>query len=116
MAPDAKVMRRTLSAIEDVLNETTMRYAPGHSDETIAKKLELSPGFVHRVRKEAFGELSEDPVLSKLRADIEAHGLAIEKAESILLDRLGEILGPLGAAQKALHERITKIEIRGVVK
>lgn len=110
---DAKVMRRTISAIEDVFDEVRMLYAGAESDATVAKRLDMSPEFVAKVRREAFGELAEDPELAKVRGELLVLKEDISRAEGKLLDKVAAILDPIRADADKLIERIHKLEIRG---
>jgi hypothetical protein len=70
LGPDPKIARRIYAKLEDVFNDQTRLYSSGWSDEKVGVELDVSPELVTRLRREAFGELAEDPVIGSLRDDI----------------------------------------------
>jgi hypothetical protein len=70
LGPDPKIARRIYAKLEDVFNDQTRLYSSGWSDEKVGVELDVSPELVTRLRREAFGELAEDPAIGSLRDDI----------------------------------------------
>jgi hypothetical protein len=70
-APDPKIARKVYAALDERFNETTRTYAAGWSDERVAKELSVALPLVVGIRTSAYGELAEDPRITKLREDVE---------------------------------------------
>jgi phosphoserine phosphatase len=66
------IMRRVITLLNDHFDMDKRLYRSGWSDELIAKTAETSPEFVVTFRRSAYGELAEDPMISKLRDDVAA--------------------------------------------
>ena len=69
-APDPKIAKRIYRKLDEVFDEDKRRFATGWTDEKIAKEIGTSPELVTRIRREAYGELAEDPAIVTLRDDI----------------------------------------------
>lgn len=65
-----KNKRLVIVTLEDCYNETKRRYNDGHSDATVAKELDLVPGFVALVREEFYGKMAEPSEITELRAKL----------------------------------------------
>ena len=72
IGPNPVIMRRVITLLNDHFDMATRRYDSGYSDEKIAKDAETSPDFVTTFRRSAYGELAEDPMISRLRDDVTA--------------------------------------------
>ena len=72
IGPNPVIMRRVITLLNDHFDMKTRLYNGGWSDEVIAKNAETSPEFVTTFRRSAYGELAEDPMISKLRDDVAA--------------------------------------------
>lgn len=72
IGPNPIIMRRVITLLNDHFDMKTRLYANGWSDEIIARNAETSPDFVTTFRRSAYGELAEDPMISKLRDDVAA--------------------------------------------
>lgn len=69
---DIRLTLRVGAMIEDHFNRDIRRFHDNWSDERVAKESGASLDFAIRVRKEAFGELAQDPAISKLHEDVVA--------------------------------------------
>lgn len=105
LGPDPKIARRIYALLDDHFDEPRRVYKAGWSDERIAKEIDTSVQIVERIRREAYGELAEDPVVTALREDIELLRMETEENQKTLLGKLAELelrIGALpGAARKA---------------
>jgi hypothetical protein len=78
VGPSPKIARRVFGLLDDHFDETTKRYRAGYSDERIAKEADTAIELVMRLRREAYGELAEDPKITELRDEIELVKLGFE--------------------------------------
>lgn len=112
LVPDMKVTRRVIALLEQNFDEGKHMYLPSWSDERVASEAQTSYSVVASIRKEAYGELAEDPVVTNLkerieavktqwRNDLQAHMAAIDQKRT---DVLAEITH-LEEALKQLTER-----------
>lgn len=69
---NGKLMRRVIATLEDVFDDQKGLYVTGWNDERVAKECNASFDFVVKTRREAFGEIKEDPRMAELRRDLEA--------------------------------------------
>jgi hypothetical protein len=72
IGPDPKIARRVITLLNDHFDSEKRVYEPGWSDERIAKEAAAALDFVTKYRREAYGELAEDPEIAKLRDDLKA--------------------------------------------
>jgi len=72
IGPNPVIMRRVITLLNDQFDIDKRLYRDGWSDERVAKDAETSPEFVTTFRRSAYGELAEDPMISRLRDDIAA--------------------------------------------
>lgn len=68
--PNPKIARRVYQLLDDTFDETTGLYARGYSDEMVAKELDVSIDLVVKTRREAYGELAEDPIVDELTESV----------------------------------------------
>lgn len=59
--------RNVIIALEDYFDDKSMCYKSGHSDESVARELNLASSFVIGVREEFYGKLSEPQEITELR-------------------------------------------------
>jgi len=71
VAPNPKIARQIYASLDDHFNEKKRVYNSGWSDAKIAKELDVSVSVVTAIRKEAYGELAEDPAITAFKEDIE---------------------------------------------
>jgi hypothetical protein len=69
---DIRLTLRVGGVIEEHFDREKRLYHLGWSDERVAKETSAALDFVLKVRKEGFGELAEDPEMTRLRLDIKA--------------------------------------------
>jgi hypothetical protein len=72
IGPSPKIARRVITLLNENFDCDKRLYRPGWSDERVAKEAECALTFVINNRKEAYAELAEDPMATKLREDIKA--------------------------------------------
>ena len=72
IGPNPKIARRVITLLNEHFDTDKRLYHHGWSDERVAKEANASLEFVINYRKEAYAELAEDPVATKLRDDIKA--------------------------------------------
>ena len=72
IGPNPIIMRRVITLLNDQFDMKTRLYREGWSDERVAKDAETSPDYVTTLRRSAYGELAEDPMITKARDDIGA--------------------------------------------
>jgi hypothetical protein len=72
IGPDPKITRRVIVALEEHFDDEKKLYRPGWDDQRIAEETKAALDFVKKYRKDAYGELAEDPEIAKLRDDIKA--------------------------------------------
>lgn len=72
IGPNPVIMRRVITLLNDQFDIKSRLYREGWSDARVAKEAETSPDFVVTFRRSAYGELAEDPMISRLRDDVAA--------------------------------------------
>jgi hypothetical protein len=72
IGPNPIIMRRVITLLNDQFDMKTRLYRESYSDERVAKEAETSLEFVTTFRRGAYGELAEDPMISKLRDEVAA--------------------------------------------
>jgi len=102
LGPDPKLARRIYAKLDEVFNDTTRLYVRGWDDARVAQEVQTSALLVERIRREAYGELAEDPVLSELRDDLELHKMEIAEAISALQKDANDKIVALQARIEAL--------------
>ena len=65
--PSPKIMRAVFEGLAAYFNEKAHLYTGGYSDLKLAKEIGTSEDFVARLRRESYGELAEDPMITSLR-------------------------------------------------
>ena len=98
VGPDPKIARRIYAALDEHFDEAKKLYKPGWDDVKIAKELEVSDVIVSKIRREAYGELAENPVLTQLKEDIGY--LRIEFEDKVVV------------LTKDFHSKVAALEIR----
>ena len=108
IGPAPKIARSIHAKLEELFNDKTRRYASGWSDERIAKEINTSPDLVARIRKEAYGELAEDPMVATLKDDIALLRLefeeAIVKVTKEFIPKMAELEGRITKVTGAHHK------------
>lgn len=83
-----KIARAVFAALEDHFDVGKRLYRGSYTDEMIAKETGAALDYVMRMRKEAYGELAEDPVVTKLREDMERLKAKVRDEFSTLYDEV----------------------------
>lgn len=91
IVPATKLMVEIIHKLDDVFDRERRLYAPGWSDEKVGAAIGASPEVVTRFRRDAYGELAEDPTITALRADIEALRAVVDDEIAKLTDRLAKL-------------------------
>lgn len=71
IGPDPKIARKIYALLDEHFDDVKRLYRSPWNDQRIAKTIDISPDIVMRIRKEAYGELAEDPALQGFRDDLE---------------------------------------------
>lgn len=82
---------KMINLLQAHFDPDTGRYAPGWSDNRVAKETGQSPEYVAALRDEAFGKIKEPAELIKLQQDVDALEQLIEDAVAPIRSELGEI-------------------------
>lgn len=98
IGPDPKIARKIYGLLDDHFDEKTRRYKSPWSDEKIAAAADTALALVVRIRREAYGELAEDPVLATLRDDFELLRMELQ-------DEIGKL-------KNKYDEQITQLQAR----
>lgn len=102
MGPDPKIARRIYAALDDHFDDQRKLYASGWSDEKVAKEIGTSLELVTSIRREACGELAEDPEMTKLKDDIGYLRIEFEEAVS-------KLSKDFNARQTELEQRLGRV-------
>lgn len=104
----AKIARSIYAKLDEVFDEARRMYVGGWTDERVAKELDTSPDLIARIRREAYGELAEDPKITALRDDIELAKMAaddeIKKLSAAVMAKLSELEQRVNAARGVPHK------------
>ena len=99
VGPDPKIARRVYGLLDDHFNEEARVYRPGWNDKKIAEAADTSFDLVVDIRRKAYGELAEDPVIQIIRDDIE-----------LIRMEMQDLTVKFNTDMAALHERLTQTE------
>ncbi|WP_266032385.1 hypothetical protein [Brucella intermedia] len=105
-----KIARQVYSLLESVFDEAQGRYEKGWSDERIGKQLEVAPNAVEKIRREAYGEIREDPKIVALREDLESLKKDLAKAEEKVLNDATRQIEPLRNRVQVLEKRLAELD------
>jgi len=72
IGPDPKIRFKVNILLGEHFDADKRLYHADWSDARIAKELDVNPDIVGSLRKEVFGELAEDPMMTQFRRDMEA--------------------------------------------
>lgn len=90
--PNPKLMRAIYEGLEAHFDEKTKRFALGWSDEKVAAEAGASVQVVQKIRREAFGELAEDPKIAELKDDIQLLRMEADENLKRFSDQLAKLL------------------------
>jgi hypothetical protein len=102
IGPNPVIMRRVITLLNDQFDMKTRLYREGYSDERVAKEAETSPEFVTTFRRGAYGELAEDPMISKLREEVAA-------LKALQLEELAKMRAVFEAQTKELDYKLARL-------
>jgi hypothetical protein len=102
IGPNPVIMRRVITLLNDQFDMKTRLYREGYSDERVAKEAETSPDFVTTFRRGAYGELAEDPMISKLRDEVAA-------LKALQLEELNKLRMIFEAQNKELDFKLARL-------
>jgi hypothetical protein len=112
--PNKKIMRRVYALLDDHFDEQTKRYAKGWNDERVAKEADTSLALVIATRKEAYGDLAEDPevtiMLDELAEFEAATAARIEQIKADYVAQLAPLRDTYTAALKQYEEFVAETE------
>lgn len=103
LGPDPKLARRIYAKLDEVFDERKRIYQPGWNDTKVAADLNVSMQIVENIRREAYGELAEQPEVTAAKFEITKLRADMEKTESELVDFIQQSLQPF-------RERIVQLE------
>ena len=69
-APNPKIARKVYALLEEFFEEANGQYTHDYTDERVAAEVGTSTHVVQTLRREAYGELKEDPRIRQLRTKI----------------------------------------------
>jgi AraC-like DNA-binding protein len=102
IGPDPRIARKIYNKLDEYFDENTRRYSSGWSDEKIAKEIGASPDLVARIRRDAYGELAEDPAITQIKDEFGYVRLEFEEAMAALSKQFNEKLSRLEASLHTL--------------
>lgn len=105
-----KIARQVYSLLENVFDEAQGRYEKGWSDERIGKQLDVATNAVEKIRREAYGEIREDPKIVALREDLESLKKDLAKAEEKVLNDATRQIEPLRNRVQVLEKRLAELD------
>lgn len=70
IGPDLKIARRVYGLLDDHFDDQKRVYRPSWSDAAVADAAKTSEELVARIRREAYGELAEDPFVTNAKRDM----------------------------------------------
>jgi hypothetical protein len=70
MSANPKILRSVFEALSSFFDEKTRLYTGGYSDAKVAQEVGTSETVVAKVRRDAYGELAEDPQVTRFRDDL----------------------------------------------
>jgi hypothetical protein len=70
--PSPKIMRSLHEGLSAYFDEKSRLYGGGYSDAKLAKEVGTTEAVVARTRREAYGELAEDPMVGEIRSQVDA--------------------------------------------
>ena len=95
IGPDPKIARKIFACLDEVFDDSKRLYRDGETDDAVAKKLGVSLEIVTNIRRTAYGELAENPAISKLGEDVAMLRLemedAIETTRKTFLDKFNHL-------------------------
>lgn len=86
-----KLQRKVYTMLDEHFDEDKRLYRDGWSDKKIADAVGTAPVYVETVRRAAYGELAEDPILTALKKDIGSLGQRIADTQEELLKKFDEL-------------------------
>ena len=89
--PAPKISRQIVTLLNDYFDDDGRRYLPEWSDERIAQEVDCHISVVQKMRREAYGELSEDPEVSSMREKIDELRLEAQLVTEDFGARIGEL-------------------------
>lgn len=95
-------VRRIYAELEAYFDGLKGVYAQNHSDDTIAKELDIPRAHIVRIREEAFGKLKNQTEIAQLRADFDA-------AKALLDEALTGYRNQVNSFYDEFHNRIRKL-------
>lgn len=102
IGPDLKMMRRVFTLLDEHFDGDRRLYHRDWNDARIAKEAVASPEFVIKLRREAYGELAEDPEIGRLRDDIRA-------MDELYTKQLKQLEGSFASQINELRSRLEKL-------
>jgi hypothetical protein len=112
IGPDPKIARKIYAMLDDHFNETKRVYNTGWDDAKVAKELDLSVTIVERIRREAYGELAENPEITVLKDDVAFLRLEVQEAVTKITKATAATINEFNAKLVELENRLARLHIR----
>lgn len=106
-----KLQRKVYALLDDHFDEDRRLYKAGWSDKKIAETAETSEQYVASVRRGAYGELAEDPMVTAIRNEIDA----LDKHAKSMTDTLLNEMAKVEQKITALNTRLDGLAMKKVV-
>jgi len=106
IGPDPKLNRKIFQFLDDHFDETKRLYRAGWSDQKIADEIGTHVDLIIKTRREAYGELAEDPVVQTLRDDIALMRLELDELTSTFNATVAASLSKLSDLETRLNNHI----------
>ena len=97
--------RAIFRELDSCYSETRHRYQPGHTDKTVALKLDVPVEWIAQLRDENFGPAGPDPEIAKLTSEIAEMQTKVNDAEVKALEA-AELADKLSKALVQLRNRV----------
>lgn len=91
LIPNPKIARAVFRLLEENFDAEAGRYAGEWSDDLVAKEAQTSPQFVAKTRREGFGEITEDPEVTRMRELVVNTRTEVEAAMKMAGEALGKM-------------------------
>ena len=111
VGPDPKIGRKIYGLLDSHFDDLNRTYRRGWDDTRIATEADTSVDLVTRIRREAYGELAEDPRIQVLKDDLELLRMEVTEAQNASTEKLTALFNKIGE----LEARCTNIKLKKVV-
>jgi hypothetical protein len=103
-----KLNRRVYALLDDHFDEEKKLYRPGWDDAAIATSADTSIMNVERIRRGAYGELAENPMVQSLKDDIELTRMELDELSKVFDGRITSMHAKLAELKTQAEKLIIK--------